>query len=430
MALKYENKVYKELVEKYTTWDMLKAFLESDEGGIFKVADTQESSGLCIIRYEKGVSNMTLPHSRWFRSIVWNTSTNRPVCVSPPKASVGKFPYSTVKEAQDANIVCQELLDGFMINCFRVVNDNGIHIVSRSKFDATGKFFSAKSFKQMFIESYCGTLKSGSCGENVLHVDYDNMREPDISCGEMAVFYSFLVQHKEHRIVKKITENKVVLIHRGIVFNDGRVEFEDSPVEFMGHSNATYIPLVASGTVSAGSYARALLEGANSETEVDRVVKKIMSDNTWEFQGVVFKDLAGNRWRFRSEKYNAVRSLLGNTPNVRDRYAQLYSQNLLDKYYEYFPEALALMTPWAICTNALIHSLYNYYVALHITRATTIEAIDKMWWPHLYALHGHFLSQLRPANKKITLGEVQLYLHKLPWQRVVFMLAKMEKMLS
>lgn len=430
MALKYENNVYKELLEKYPTWDALKVYLESDEGGLFRVVDTQESSGLCIIRYEKGVSNMTLPHSRWFRSVVWNTSINRPICIAPPKATTEKFHYRTVKEIQDANIICQELLDGFMINCFRVANDKGIHIVSRSKFDAAGKFFSPKSFKNMFIESYCGTLKSGSCGEDVLCNDYINMREPNVSCGEIAVFYSFLVQHKEHRIVKKIKENKVVLIHRGTVFNDGRVEFEDSPVEFMGHSNATYIPLVTSGSVSTGSYARALLEGTSGESEVDRVIKKIMSDNTWEFQGVVFKDLTGNRWRFRSEKYNAVRSLLGNTPNLKERYAQLYSQNLLDKYYEYFPEDLVLMTPWAICTNALIHSLYNYYVALHITKATTIETIDKMWWPHLYALHGHFLSQLRPANKKITLGEVQLYLHKLPWQRLAFMLSKVEKMLA
>ena len=171
-----------------------------------------------------------------------------------------------------------------MINCFRVANDKGINIVSRSKFDAAGKFFSAKSFKHMFIESYCGSLKAGSCSEDVLRDDYTNMREPDVSCGESAVFYSFLVQHKDNRIVKKITENKVVLIHRGAVFEDGRVEFEDSPVEFMGHSNATYIPLVAGG---AGSYAKALLEGASSETEIDRVIKKIMSDNRRELHKVI-----------------------------------------------------------------------------------------------------------------------------------------------
>jgi hypothetical protein len=51
-----------------------------------------------------------------------------------------------------------------------------------------------------------------------------------------------------------------------------------------------------------------------------------------------------------------------------------------------------------------------------------IEDIDKMWWPHLYALHGIFLTQLRPANKKINLNEIHLYIHKLPWQILSFLL--------
>jgi hypothetical protein len=88
------------------------------------------------------------------------------------------------------------------------------------------------------------------------------------------------------------------------------------------------------------------------------------------------------------------------------------------------------MSPWVLYTNTIVHTLYNYYVSLHITKVTKIEAIDKMWWPHLYALHGHFLTQLRPANKKITMNEIQLYLHKLPWQRVSFLLGKVEKMLT
>jgi hypothetical protein len=430
MSLFYESNVYKELIEKYPTWELLKSYLESEDGGLFRVVDLQEESGLCIIRYEKGTSLMTLPHSRWFRSIVWNTQTNHPVCVAPPKATVSKFPFSTLKEVQDAGVISQELFDGFMINCFRVAGDKGIHIVSRSKFDAAGKFFSTKSFKQMFIESYCGTLKSGTCSKGVLDEDYANMREPDTSRGESAVFYSFLVQHKEHRIVKKITENRVILIHRGATFEDGHVEIEDSPVEFMGRSNMTYIPLTVASVGGTGSYAKALLEGATGETEMDRVIKKIMMENTWEFQGIVFKDNNGNRWRFRSEKYNAVRSLLGNTPNLRERYAQLYTQNLLDRYYDYFSDALTTMSPWVLYTNTIIHTLYNYYVSLHITKVTNIDAIDKMWWPHLYALHGHFLTQLRPANKKITMNEIQLYLHKLPWQRVSFLLGKVEKMLT
>lgn len=425
MVLIYQTTIYKELIEKYPTWDELKQYLESDEGGLFRVVDLQEN-GLCIIRYEKEVSNMSLPHSKWFRSVVWNTLINRPVCVAPSKASSDKLPFITIKEVQDAGIVCQELLDGFMINCFRIVNDKGLHIVSRSKFNAAGKFFSSKSFKDMFVESYCDTLNSGVHEENVINDDYTNMREPDMSRGELAVFYSFLVQHKEHRIVKKITKNSVNLVHRGVIFDDGHIEIEDSPGEFMGHPNIEQIPLQYS-RVLTNSYAKAVTDGINGETEVDLAIKNIMANNTWEFQGVVLKDTEGNRWRFRSEKYNSVRSLRGNTPNKRERFSQLYLQNLINKYFEYYPEEIVNMTFWLVLVNTTVQTLYNYYVELHITKEKRIDEIDKMWWPHLYALHGLYLTQLKPNHNKIIINEVHLYLHKLPWQRVSFLLDKVHK---
>ena len=134
---------------------------------------------------------MDLPHSKWFRSVVWNTKTNRPVCVAPPKASTEEFPYKTLKEATDAGIVCQELLEGFMINCFKVVGDETLHITSRSKLNAAGKFYSEKSFRELFMETY----------EQNGHI---NIPSPETSINQVSVFSSFLVQHKEHRIVKPL----------------------------------------------------------------------------------------------------------------------------------------------------------------------------------------------------------------------------------
>jgi hypothetical protein len=68
--------------------------------------------------------------------------------------------------------------------------------------------------------------------------------------------------------------------------------------------------------------------------------------------------------------------------------------------------------------------LYKSYVDLHITKIKKAEEIDKMYLPHLYTLHGIYLSQLRPENKKITLNEIQVYLHKQPWQRISFLIKK------
>ena len=47
-----------------------------------------------------------------------------------------------------------------------------------------------------------------------------------------------------------------------------------------------------------------------------------------------------------------------------------------------------------------------------------------MFHPQLYSLHGIYLTQLRPIGGSISLGDIQTYLHKLPWQRISFLMKK------
>ena len=53
MPLNYQNNVFSELIEKYSTWEDMRKYLESEEGGFFRVADKDEKNGFCLIRYEK-----------------------------------------------------------------------------------------------------------------------------------------------------------------------------------------------------------------------------------------------------------------------------------------------------------------------------------------------------------------------------------------
>ena len=330
--------IFKELIEKYPKWNDLRTYLEDD---LFRISD--ENEDLCIIRYDKRVTKM-VPHSKWFRSVVWNMKTNRPVCVAPPKASSGEPP---------ADLVCQEMLDGFMINCFKT---DKVYITSRSKLDASGKFYSNKSFRELFLE----------CENNV-----DILEN---------TFYSFLVQHKEHRLVRKIEENRVFVVHRGIVLEDGTVEIEDNP---FGH------------------------------------IRNVNFDNqSWEFQGVVLKDCLGNRWRIRSDKYMMVRELRGNTANITDRFAQMYTQNLLHKYIEYYPEERSQFNAHLILINIMIKMIYDNYVEMHIKKCGCI--VNKMFLPHIYNIHGMYLT----TKNRITENDVVLYIRKQPWQRIAFLIKK------
>ena len=386
MPIQFEVSVFKDLIEKYPNWEELQMFLESNEGGLFRIADKNDE-GYCLIRYEKGTSKMDLPHSRWFRSVVWNTKTNRPVCVAPPKATTEDFPYKTLKEVTDAGIVCQELLEGFMINCFKAVDDETFHIASRSKLNAAGKFYSEKSFMELFMEAY---TQNGNI----------NISSPDSSINQLYSFSSFLVQHKEHRIVKQIDSNNIYTIHSGVVYSDGRVVFTDSPNTSSGSEvNSIEIEMKA----PKGSYAQIASrasELSDEMTEVQKWIKSQLLERDWGFQGLVFKDEKGNRWRFRSEKYAVVKTLRGNSPTILERFAQLYTQNLLPKYLEYYTDEMVPMALHMMFMDTIVKMIYDYYVDLHITKTTKVDEIDKMFLPHLYSIHGIYLSQLRPERQE------------------------------
>jgi hypothetical protein len=425
MSLHFQINIFKDLLEKYQSWEELQKYLESNEGGMFRIADKNEN-GFCLIRYEKGTTKMDLPHSRWFRSVVWNTKTNRPVCVAPPKATVSELPFSTLKEISDTGIVCQELLEGFMINCFRVVGDETLHITSRSKLNAAGKFYSEKSFRELFMEAYMNTTEDTNYSEDLIQSDSQDIPFPDSSKKEVAVFCSFLVQHKEHRIVKINEKNRVYLVHRGVVYEDGSINFEDSPSTVRGVANIENMAFDQKQT--RGSYAKVASQASQmteNMTEVQKWIKKELLDRDWSFQGLVFKDASGNRWRFRSEKYSAVKTLRGNSPSIVERFAQLYTQNLIGKYLEYYAEDMIPIAIHMMFMDTVVKILYDNYVDLHITKMKKAEEIDKLFLPHLYNIHGIYLSNLRPNNKKITFDEIKIYLHKQPWQRIAFLIKKL-----
>ena len=406
MSICFTNTVFQELRSRYPTWEQLEAYLESEEGGLFRIVHQNKENGLTLIRYEKGISNMDLPHSKWFRSVVWDRNTNTPVSVAPPKSISTEFPFKTCQEAMDAGIICQEHIDGFMINCFKRAGDDTLYITSRSKLDASGHFHSAKSFRQLFAEAYTGwnITEPTESLEMIIQGKTGDFPSPDVEQNEVATCFSFLVQHVDHRIVTPIKGNNVTLIHKAIVYSDGVVSIEDTPASFVHCVPLSSIPMT------------------DGSDQIITWVHDQLRSQSWEVQGIVFKDQSGNRWRFRSESYLAVRSLRGNASSVVDRFVQLYLQNLAHTYLEYYPEDSVMFSFHQEMMKYMIHSIYTEYQQLHVRKTMTIDKINKMYHPHLYSLHGHYLSQLRSANKKVTLNEVHDYLRKQPWQRISFLL--------
>lgn len=414
----YSITVFDTLTSQYPSWVELKAYLESDDGGHFRITDSD--NGLALIRYEKGVTNMDLPHSRWFRSVVWNTRDNYIVSLAPPKASSQPCPYQTVDDLSNSKAICTEFLDGFMINCFRMKGDSRIHITSRSKLDASGTFYSSKPFRQLFLEAFLGKTGTLCDLEKEFQETSSTWFEPDLDRDELSAGYSFLVQHKENRVVTPVLDNRVVLIHThsfssksGLIITSGFPTFRDKPNGLR--------QFTADMELEKLSYVTAV---ANNKSSFQGWIQRIIDTESWAFQGVVCEDNEGNRWRFRSDKYNAVKTLRGNTASVLERFSQMYVQNLSHKYLEFYPEDTLEFQLNAVAMNQVIQNLYLAYVSLHVLKTATIDTIDKMYLPHLYNLHGIYITQLRPYKTKLVPIDIHEYFCKQPWQRVAFLIRK------
>ena len=348
---------FRDLCAKYPTWSDLRPVLLAT--GLL-IASEDSMPGRCIVRYDK--SKPVAPELRWWRSVVWNTETNRPVAIAPPKTSVEPLP-----EAAAAALVAQEYLDGFMIGAWR--EGAATALATRSCIGATGTFYSKKSFATLFKEI---------------------IGDRDLGSLVGAGFASFHCQHPEHRVVTPVTQAAAWRIHRGEVAADGTVVIEEDLVGDLA------VPLAAAAATRA----------------------------PWASQGVVYRDGAGSRWRVRSPAYQMVRSLRGNDMRADVRFVRLWQQRLLDTYLCYYPEEAATYQALLRQLDYIVGVLYTMYVGVHIKKIMKLDGIDPMWRPHVYALHGHYVSTLKPAGVFVRRKDVAEYLEKLPWQRLVFLMTR------
>lgn len=419
MSIQYQLTVFKTLTDLYPSWNEMKCYLESEKGGHFRITEFPEKR-LALIRYEKGISNMTLSHSRWFRSVIWHMDKHLPVSLSPPKSTATPFPYSTKEEADSNGCVWSEFLDGFMINCFRMKGDSTVYTTSRSKLDASGTFYSSKTFRQLFMEAF---LKKEGLSLEGLEAEFQEEASKWLTCeeGDESVSYSFLVQHRENRIVTPIESSRVILIQKHVLNSTGLTIYDQFDT-FRGQCNGLNALVISSHPQTPSSYLHALQSSSTPTT--DQWIRQIMEDHPWSFQGLVCKDQEGNRWRFRSDKYLAVKVLRGNCPSSLERFSQLYVQNLVHKYLEFYPEDSMEFSLNTLAINQVIQLLFVNYINLHVAKSITIDSIDKMYLPHLYNLHGIYLTQLRPKKMKLTPIDIHAYFCKQPWQRIAFLIRK------
>lgn len=345
------------LVSKYNSWDSLRSYLTSDDGGKLRVISNDDSK-YALVRYTRGVSNMDVPHVPMFRSVVWDKTTNLPVSVAPVQSQEG-FPSS------DSSLHVSEFLDGTMIHAFCSTTGD-IHIATRSVLDAENKYYTNKTFSEMLSDV---TRPLG--GTNTWLSSF-------LTPGQFACL---LIQHPDHKTVTSIARPRLYVTHTGAVTATGGISMTYSTDTWQ----ASILPFAPT------MYHAATKASRDNVFNMLNTYNPVPNGHTW--QGLVFQDTDSSaRWRIRTKEYMYVRALRGQEALTHDRFLRLRSTKMVHDYLAYFPEDSRELWACEKALRSITDMLNDAYISVFKLKKTTFKDYHVCLRPHLYALHGKYLA--------------------------------------
>ena len=367
---------FSSLSKKYSTWAEVKAFLESEDGGSLRVV---EQEGVAVIRYDKGFkTNVDVSQ---YRSVVWDTQLNVPLCLAPFRANEGAPPVNTPMSS------VEDFVDGFMMNAWVSQEGGDLQVATRTCVGGNNKFYSEKCFAQLFKE----------CLEKTSLKDTDGLRacleETRVSENAVSSFASFVVQHPEHRIVAKATSPMLFSVHTGVVMADGTVHLSERHVNWPQGLSSLKI----------GSYAQKTFE---KEGDADTLLRNTAAQRGWRWQGLVFKDGKGGRWRMRTPTYTLLRQLRGSEATSLERFFRLRAQRKVVDYLKHYREESDEFWNYEESLRARTSDVFSAYVDVHKAHAVAFKDLPAEIRPAVFLLHTQWRDELRPKGFSVRLQNV------------------------
>jgi len=372
----YTLTIFSNLIQQYPSFEELQAFLSSEEGGKLRIIMNETQKRYVIMRYVKGQSHLTdssKPWVPWFRSVVWDTETNRPVCVAPRKAMFSEIP-------SNQSTTIEEFVEGVMVNGF-IGDSSEMILATRSKIGATTGYWTTKTFAEMMEEAQRNySLNQGEIAEALKSNHF--------------TFGSFVIQHPEHRVVQKNTLAKLYCIHLGSVNEKGEVTIHETKEEWP--ESLHKFAVKSFGVLPAGKSA------------VDMVNNSM---NAWAmtWQGFVFRGQQGERWRYRTKAYTSLRELRGNESKVEERFVRLRSTGKIGLYLKNWNEDKQSFSMLEAKFRNLTKEIYYEYCNIHKAHSKTIHDVNSTFKGMLYYFPGIDPNQLPAKNATLQLQTVIHY---------------------
>lgn len=371
------NNTFATLIATYPTFDVLRPFIE----GLGIQVNTKEGDPLVVCRYNREKADLKNPIVRAFRSVIWDSLTNRPVFVSPAKSEVTE----TAPATYDQNFVVEDFVDGVMVNVFMDPRAGKWRLATRSRLDADNKFFE-QTFASMFISAWAICCPGSPNFENL----------------NPAFGYSFVLQHPANRIVVPVTMPML---------------FGVEMTSINALSQVFVMPVLPGTPVLVPRK-----YSVTDATQFNQLMQHLDSQEGIRSQGLVLRELGtGRRWKARTNFYLATKKLRGNHSRLEYVWFENMQKGSLDFYLGLYPEekvaATAALSNW----SRILTEVYNWYVHVYKVRDVPKDQIPSHYKGVLFDLHGEYIKRLAPAKLSLTWDEFQKVMVRQDLKRIVFL---------
>lgn len=343
-----------------------------------------ENLNLVLLKYKRKFCDITDDEVRKCRGLILDHTTYQPVCV-PPEKSV---PIEDFKEKcmdKESEVIYEEFLDGTMMNLFYHKSEqyDGWLISTRSCIGANCKWYSNREFKDLFEES--------------INFTYD-VFDKDVS-------YTFVLQHPENRIVKKLDAKRVVLVGANRIdgFSVMPLNLEEVKLDFFEKGLNLEIPV-------------------SQSFQTFHEATQSLSKLSYEEQGLVLK-YDNMRTKMRNPRWKFVKDLRGNSNSLLRNYLELRQNGFMKDYLDFFPEMEEAFTGYMNDLHEMTKNLFQNYQACFVKKTKKHSEVSFIYKPLCYELHKNYLEN----QVIVSFQEVKHYMNTMPIARQMFLFRNKNK---
>jgi len=368
---------------------------------------TKTNISYTILNYDKDVLCDDDVNNGYYRSLIVSSPQNKVLAFSPqkslkPETFVEKYP--TI----DDTIFMNEIVEGTMINLFfdERVNQweistrgaiGGSYFYYRNQYDMDSNKKNQSSFYQMFLEAL------GCSKEEILNEVSLLQELPKNYC------YSFVLQHPDNHIVLSLHKCCVYLVAVYELINENNIKFI-SPVEYQ---NWDIFKNVNNTILFPKQYNYQTYEALKEEN------CSIQTDFT--NLGVMVTNITtGERTAMKNPRYEEVKLLRGNNPNLQYQYLCLRKTGKIQDFLFYFPQYRSIFYRFYQEYENFVTNVHFSYLTYYVQKQNV--QISKKYSPHIYKIHHEvYLPSLQTETPIIVKRKVvKEYFEKLEPREMIY----------